>query len=53
MIITKQKPFEEIMKFLESSAGVFIVGCSECATTCKTGGEEEVKEMEKKLQDKG
>ncbi len=52
MIITKQKPFEEIMEFLESSPRVFIAGCSLCATTCKTGGEEEVKEIEKKLQDK-
>jgi len=53
MIITKQKSFEDITRFLASSPGVFIVGCSLCATTCKTGGEEEVKEMEKKLQDKG
>ncbi len=53
MIIQKQKPFEDITRFLASSPGVFIVGCSLCATTCKAGGEEEVKEMEKKLQDKG
>jgi len=52
MIITKQKPFEEIMGFLESSPRVFIAGCSLCSTTCKTGGEEEVKEIEKKLRDK-
>ncbi len=53
MIITKQKPFEEILKFLESSPRVFIAGCTLCATTCKTGGEEEAKKIEKKLQDKG
>lgn len=53
MIITKQKPFEQILRFLESSPRVFIAGCSECATTCKTGGEEEAKEMERKLRDEG
>ena len=53
MIITQQKPFEEIIGFLERSNTVFICGCSECATLCKTGGEEEVKQMKKRLEETG
>ncbi|MFH1691854.1 MAG: methylenetetrahydrofolate reductase C-terminal domain-containing protein [Candidatus Omnitrophota bacterium] len=45
MIITKQKSLEAILKILESKQKVFIVGCGDCATACKTGGEEEVKKM--------
>ncbi len=51
MIITKQKDFNELL----SSVGkepVFIVGCSECATMCHTGGEKEVLEMKGALEDK-
>lgn len=43
MIITKQKTFAEMMKALEGQGKVFIIGCGECSTTCKTGGEEDVK----------
>ena len=53
MIITEQKPFEEIIGFLEKSNEVFICGCSECATLCKTGGEEELKQMKKRLEEAG
>ncbi|MFQ5835900.1 MAG: methylenetetrahydrofolate reductase C-terminal domain-containing protein, partial [bacterium] len=53
MIITEQKPFEEIVGFLEKSNGVFICGCNLCATLCKTGGEEEVKQMKKRLEEAG
>ena len=51
MIITKQKDFNELL----SSVGkepVFIIGCSECATVCHTGGEKEVLEMKSALEDK-
>ena len=50
MIIQKQKPFEDIVKSLEGESKVFIAGCADCATACKTGGEEEVAEMKKKLE---
>jgi len=53
MIITKQKPFEQIIQFLTPYTSVFICGCSECATLCKTGGEEEVKAMKDKLEKEG
>ena len=53
MIITKQKPFEVILKELEDVKSVFLVGCGECATDCQTGGEEQVKEMAEKLTAEG
>ena len=53
MIITKQKDKSDILKYLEDDAKVFIVGCGECATVCKTGGEKEVNEMKKFLESHG
>jgi len=49
MIITKQKDFEEILSLIDKGS-VFIIGCSECATLCHTGGEEEVKKMKENLE---
>jgi len=51
MIITQQKNFNEILKFLNDEP-VFIVGCSECATLCHTGGEKEVLAMKKALENR-
>ncbi len=53
MIITEQKPFEEILEMLVGFDSVFIVGCGECATECQTGGEYEVNEMSQRLTDVG
>ena len=53
MIITKAKPFPELLQSLEREKAIFLVGCSECATVCKTGGEEEVKAMRDHLEDEG
>ena len=53
MIITQQKSIDEILELLKDSEKVFIIGCGECAATCKTGGEPEVLAMQKALQEKG
>jgi ferredoxin len=53
MIITKQKEFKEILKYLEGQTKVFIVGCGECSTTCKTGGEDDVKRVKAQLERSG
>jgi ferredoxin len=53
MIITKPKDKSEILKYLENDAKIFIVGCGECATVCKTGGEKEINEMKKFLESQG
>jgi len=52
MIITKQKTWEEITEMTEPYEQVFLVGCGTCATSCQTGGEDQVKEMAEKLGDK-
>jgi ferredoxin len=51
--ITRQKPGEEIDRLLDGYSRVFIAGCGTCVTLTKTGGEPEVKEMQKNLRQKG
>ena len=48
MIITRQK---DIIKLLTSISDgpVFLIGCSECATLCRTGGEDEILKMKEDL----
>ncbi len=53
MIITKQKPWAAITKCLGNAKKVFLVGCGECATTCKSGGEEEILDIKVKLEAEG
>ena len=53
MIISEQKPAEEMLEMLAGYDSVFIVGCGECATECQTGGEYEVNEMSQRLTDAG
>jgi ferredoxin len=48
MIITKQKDFDKLLTSI-SNGPVFIIGCSECATLCKTGGEDEIIKMKENL----
>ena len=45
MLITKQKSREDILRILEGKNKVFVVGCGDCAATCRTGGEDEVRQM--------
>jgi len=51
MIISKQKDFDLLLDAI-GKGPVFIIGCSECATICHTGGEEEVIAMKKAFEDK-
>jgi ferredoxin len=53
MILTEQKPIEEILKSLKEFHKIFLIGCGECATTCKTGGKEEVALMQQLLEKHG
>ena len=53
MIITEPKPIEEIIDSLKGCASVFLVGCGECATTCKTGGKDEVSKLAGELTQHG
>ncbi len=52
MIITRQKSFDSILSKTRGYK-VFLIGCSECATLSNTGGEKEVLEMKKNLEENG
>jgi hypothetical protein len=51
MIVTKQKNFDVIFNAV-GHGPVFIVGCSQCATLCCTGGENQVLAMKKALEER-
>jgi hypothetical protein len=53
MIISTKKPFEEILEDLEGDKKIVILGCGECATATRTGGEPEVAEMKAALEAEG
>lgn len=49
MIVSRQKPIAEILSSLDGCRSVFLIGCTKCATVCKSGGEEEVWQMQEEL----
>lgn len=49
MIVTEQKPINEILENIKNEKNIFLIGCGECSTTCKTGGERELIQMREKL----
>jgi len=49
MIITKQKDFNCLLNSIGKDT-VFLIGCSECATLCHTGGEEEILAIKSSLE---
>ena len=53
MIITEQTPWKDLLDSLKGYAKIFLVGCGECATTCKTGGEDELLKMKGQLEAHG
>jgi len=53
MIITSAKPLEEILSLLKDEDDIFVIGCNVCAAKLKTGGEPEVLEMCRRLEESG
>jgi ferredoxin len=53
VIITEQKTIAQIIDSLKGYAKVFLVGCGECAATCKTGGEPELLAIKALLEKEG
>ena len=53
MIASKKKHPDQVLSALKGRTKVFIAGCSDCATTCSTGGEKEVEEMKGILEKNG
>lgn len=53
MLISEQKPMEEILGYLNGDRSVFLLGCDGCAQASHTGGPEEVREMQGRLEAAG
>lgn len=53
MILSKQKPIEEILGYLEGENSVFVLGCNGCAQSSGSGGPEQVAEMVETLKEAG
>jgi hypothetical protein len=53
MILSEQKPFEEILGYLEGEKSVFILGCNGCAQSSGSGGPVQVEEMKDRLAEAG
>ena len=53
MIISRQKAFKDLLLSLKEYNKIFLVGCGECATVCKSGGQPEVDKMQRELEAAG
>jgi ferredoxin len=53
MIITTKRDFKDLMENIKNYNSFFLIGCSECATLCGTGGEPELKSMKEALEAEG
>jgi len=53
MLISEQKPIEEILSYLEGDKSIFLIGCKGCAEGWGSGGEKQVVEMKSTLQEQG
>ncbi len=53
MIITSKKDRSALIENLKRYQSFFLIGCSECATLCGTGGEEAIKELTEELEKAG
>ena len=53
MIISENKPINEILGFLKNAEKVVLIGCNQCAAICKSGEEEEVLKMKEALEIEG
>jgi len=53
MLISEQKPMEETLSYLEGDNSIFLIGCKGCAEGWESGGEKQVAEMSKNLQEQG
>jgi hypothetical protein len=53
MLLSQQKPLEEILRFLQGEEKIFILGCNGCAEASGTGGRKQVLEMKSELEKTG
>jgi len=52
LIVFEQKPFEEILGYLANDKRVFLLRCKGCAKANQAGGETDLTEMKKKLEER-
>ncbi len=53
MIVTKKRELNDLMENIKNYNSFFLIGCSECASLCATGGEPELKAMKETLEAEG
>lgn len=53
MIITQKREMKHLMENIKKYKRFFLLGCSECATLCSTGGEPELKALKEELEKQG
>jgi len=53
VIISRQKPLDQIIDALKGYQRLFLAGCSLCATLCQAGGEQEILIMKRVLETAG
>ena len=53
MIVSQQKPVEEILEYLDGEDRIFILGCNGCAEASGSGGPAQVAEMQSILEENG
>ncbi len=53
MIITEKKEYKKILESLKGTDSIYVVGCGRCATSCSTGGEEQVMDIAASLKKDG
>ncbi|MBC8413326.1 MAG: methylenetetrahydrofolate reductase C-terminal domain-containing protein [Nitrospira sp.] len=53
MIITQKRNLDDLMENIKRYKSFFLVGCSECASLCGTGGTPELAAMKEKLEGDG
>ncbi len=53
MIITQKRDRQQLLENIKEYNSFFLIGCSECATLCGTGGEPELTEMKELLESEG
>lgn len=53
MTISEPKPLEEILAMIADQKKVFLIGCSDCATVVQVGGEPQLLEWKKTLEENG
>lgn len=53
MIITRKRDFQKLMENIKNYKSFFLLGCSECAALCETGGEQQLQELKETLEAQG